>query len=57
MLVHGDRLARPGSDVLQLGGDFVIAPDGRVVLSHPQEGFDDRPPAGVLVRRLEESAA
>ena len=56
MLLRGDRLARPGRDVLQLGGDFVISVDGTVVLSHPQSGFDDRPPAGLLVRALEEQA-
>lgn len=55
MLLRGERLARPGRDVLQLGGDFVIGRDGDVTLSHPQAGFDDRPPAGVLVRALEEA--
>jgi hypothetical protein len=57
MLLRGDRLARPGSDVLQLGGDFVIGPDGAVAFAHAQRGFDDRPPAGVLVRRLEEASS
>jgi hypothetical protein len=53
MLIGGEQLAQPGSDVLQLGGDFVLDRDGIVVLAHPQAGFDDRPPAGVLVRTLE----
>jgi hypothetical protein len=56
MLLRGDRLARPGRDVLQLGGDFVIDANGTVVLSRPQAGFDDRPAAGLLVRVLEEVA-
>jgi hypothetical protein len=56
MVARGGRLARPGHDVLQLGGDFVIDRDGVVVLAHPQSGFDDRPPAGVLVRALEAAA-
>ena len=54
MVLRGDRLARPGEDVLQLGGDFVIGRDGTIVLAHPQRDFDDRPPAAVLVRTLEE---
>jgi hypothetical protein len=55
MLVRGDRLARPGRDVLQLGGDFVIDRAGVIVLAHAQTGFDDRPAAGALVRALEEA--
>jgi hypothetical protein len=55
MLLRGDRLARPGNDVLQLGGDFVIDRNGVVVLAHPQAGFDDRLPAGALVKALEEA--
>jgi hypothetical protein len=54
MLLRGDRLARPGRDVLQLGGDFVIDRAGVIVLAHAQAGFDDRPAAGTLVRALEE---
>ncbi|MEA2466949.1 MAG: hypothetical protein QOJ57_1075 [Thermoleophilaceae bacterium] len=53
MLLRGETLARPGSDVLQLGGDFVIGADGTVAFAHAQQGFDDRPPAGLLVRKLE----
>ena len=56
MLLRGDRLARPGSDVLQLGGDFVVDREGIVVLAHAQESFDDRPPAGALVKALEDAA-
>jgi hypothetical protein len=53
MLVRGEGPARPGRDVLQLGGDFVIRPDGTLALAAPQVRFDDRPPAGLLVRALE----
>ena len=56
LLGRGESLARPGSDVLQLGGDFVVGRHGRLVLAHPQRHFDDRPPAGALVRALEESS-
>ena len=56
VLGRGERLGRPGRDVLQLGGDFVIEAEGTVAYSHPQAGADDRPPAGVLVRELERAA-
>jgi hypothetical protein len=52
----GERVARPGRDPMQLGGDFVVDPKGIVVFAHPQRGFDDRPPAGELVRALEAAA-
>jgi len=48
----GERLGG-GSQPWQLGGDFVIASDGRVAYSHPQRTVDDRPAVGLLVRELE----
>jgi alkyl-hydroperoxide reductase/thiol specific antioxidant family protein len=53
MLLRGDALARPGHDVLQLGGDFVVDREGVLVLAHPSAGFDDRAPVGALVRAIE----
>ncbi|CAN5737543.1 hypothetical protein BH23ACT8_BH23ACT8_23530 [soil metagenome] len=44
----GQRLRRAGVDTLQLGGDFVVAPDGTVAYSRPQRR-DDRPPVGELL--------
>lgn len=55
LLFEGERL-RLGSDPVQLGGDFVVGPDGRLSYSHPQTAVDDRPPAGLLVRELERAA-
>lgn len=52
---HG--IARPGRDIRQLGGDFVVAPDGSVALSRPQAGQSDRPPVGELLRAMLDSAA
>jgi hypothetical protein len=52
-LLRGDPLKRPGLDVLQLGGDFVIDPAGVVVLAHPSEHFEDREPVESLLRALE----
>jgi len=49
LLRSGVPLRSGGTDVLQLGGDFVLGPDGRVVCSRPQRR-DDRPPVGELLR-------
>lgn len=54
-IARGARLRRPGSDTLQLGGDFVIDRGGRVVYSRPQRR-DDRPPVAELLRALERAA-
>lgn len=48
LLVGGARLRSAGEDTLQLGGDFVVAPDGAVAYSRPQVR-DDRPPVGELI--------
>jgi AhpC/TSA antioxidant enzyme len=54
--VRGAVLSRPGRDMLQLGGDFVIDADGIVALAHPSAEIDDREPVGALVRALEKAA-
>ena len=54
-LARGERLRRPGSDTLQLGGDFVIDPKGAVAYSRPQRR-DDRPPVAELLQALERAA-
>ncbi len=51
----GERLRPAGRDTLQLGGDFVVGSDGRLVYSRPQRA-DDRPPVGALVKALSEAA-
>jgi len=48
LLAAGERLRGGGADTLQLGGDFVVAPDGTIVYARPQER-DDRPPVGKLL--------
>jgi hypothetical protein len=48
LLRGGSRLRGAGRDMLQLGGDFVVAPDGTVAYSRPQRR-DDRPPVGQLL--------
>lgn len=37
-------IRRPGRDVLQLGGTFVLDRDGRVALAHPARDPADHPP-------------
>lgn len=48
LLLGGDRLRSAGEDTLQMGGDFVVAPDGTVAYTRPQVR-DDRPPVGELI--------
>jgi hypothetical protein len=55
LLLGGQRLRRLGSDTLQLGGDFVVDPEGVVTWARPQHA-DDRPPVGVLLDELERAA-
>jgi hypothetical protein len=55
LLFRGERLMF-GSDPDQLGGDFVVGPDGRLTYSHPQHGVNDRPPVGLLVDELARAA-
>ena len=49
LLRRGRRFRRPVEDTLQLGGDFVIAPDGTLAYTFWSEGPDDRPPVAELV--------
>lgn len=49
LLRAGEKLRPGGTDVLQLGGDFIIAPDGTIAYARPQRR-DDRPPVGELLK-------
>lgn len=55
LLAGGERLRRLGRDTLQLGGDFVVDPRGRIAYTRPQRR-DDRPPVGELLASLERAA-
>lgn len=50
----GARLERPthGDDLNQLGGDFVVGPDGRLRLCRPQTGPEDRPTVDELLAAI-----
>jgi hypothetical protein len=46
----GARAERPKEDTLQLGGEFVVGRDGRLLYAFRSKGPDDRPPVDDLVR-------
>ena len=46
------RRSNPGEDLSQLGGDFVIGADGRILLAHRSHRPDDRPDVAVLMSAL-----
>ena len=43
LLLKGRRLAKPGRDLRQLGGDVLIDPNGIIRLCHLSSGPTDRP--------------
>lgn len=45
----GARLRRPTEDIRQLGGDFVVDPDGVLVYTYRSKRPDDRPSVDELV--------
>ena len=49
LLRGGRRLERPTQDTRQLGGDFVVGPDGRLSFAYRSERPDDRPAVDTLV--------
>ena len=52
LLRRGARLTRPTEDTLQLGGDFVVAPDGTLAYAYRSAGPDDRPSVDELVEAV-----
>jgi hypothetical protein len=55
LLRAGNRLRGTGRDTLQLGGDFIVAADGTIAYSRPQQR-DDRPPVGQLLSIIDRLA-
>jgi hypothetical protein len=49
LIRRGRRVQRPTEDTLQLGGDFVIGRDGRLLYVYRSADPDDRPPVDDLV--------
>jgi peroxiredoxin len=54
LLFRGWRPRRPGKgdDILQLGGDFVLDPEQRLVYAHPSRDAADRPTATALIAEV-----
>lgn len=52
-LLHGHLPRRTHGDVGQLGGDFVLDPEGRVVFARPSEGPADRPTPEEIIQAVE----
>ena len=50
LLLRGRRLERPEEDTLQLGGDVLVGPGGRVAWVHRSRGPEDRPSLAQLLR-------
>ena len=42
----------PDEDALQLGGDFVIDPEGKIVFAYPSRDATDRPAVSDLIAHL-----
>ena len=52
---RGAQMHRPSEDTLQLGGDFVVGPDGRLVYCYRSRSPADRPPVDELVAAADRS--
>lgn len=53
LLRSGERIRALGKDTRQLGGDFIVDPQGVIAYARPQHR-DDRPPVGRLLAAIEE---
>jgi peroxiredoxin len=58
LMVRGWKPEKPekGEDVLQLGGDFVIDPTGRLAFAYRSRESTDRPTAAALVDAVRQAA-
>ncbi|MEW6473853.1 MAG: AhpC/TSA family protein [Actinomycetota bacterium] len=55
LIARGRRLQRPVDDTLQLGGDFVVGRDGRLLYAFRSADPDDRPPVDDLIAAVRRS--
>jgi len=56
LLLGGRRLAAPGGDPDQLGGDILVDPDGRIRLQYVSDNPADRPPVEQIVSLIRSGA-
>jgi hypothetical protein len=52
LLFRGEPFLGLAPDMLQLGGDFVVAPDGRLAFAHPMRDNGDRADPAVVIEAL-----
>lgn len=52
MYLRGERTNRPRGDIFQMGGDFVVDREARLVLAHPNRTPHDRPSVAELLEAL-----
>jgi hypothetical protein len=52
LIRRGRRIERSKEDTLQLGGDVLVDPDGRVRWIHTSRGPEDRPTIATLRRAI-----
>lgn len=59
MMVRGQKPAKPdlADDLLQLGGDFILSSDRRLIYSHPSVEATDRPTNDELLEALRTARA
>lgn len=55
LIRHGRRFHRPTDDTFQLGGDFVVGRDGRLVYEFRSADPDDRPTVDELLRAVRDA--
>jgi alkyl-hydroperoxide reductase/thiol specific antioxidant family protein len=55
LIARGRRFQRPVDDTLQLGGDFVVGRDGRLLYGFRSSDPDDRPPVDDLIAAVRRS--
>lgn len=56
LLLKGERFLGFAPDMLQLGGDFVVDPAGRVAFAHRMRNNGDRAPTERLIAALRTAA-
>ncbi|MHB8394864.1 MAG: AhpC/TSA family protein [Candidatus Dormibacteria bacterium] len=52
LIAHGRRFSRPREDTLQLGGDFLVGRDGRLVYTFRSHDPADRPTVADLIEAV-----
>ena len=49
LILKGEKIKKTSEDVYQLGGNFILDPDGSVIYSHPSKHPNDRPSIQELI--------